>query len=158
MTDVELLEDLKSFLKYDKLSGRFTWIRGKRKGLFAGNISDRGYVRICFRGKRYAAHRLAWFFCFGYFPNLQVDHINRCRADNRISNLRLLDQATNLLNRGVGKTNTSGITGVYLSGDMWAACSSYQNKTVHLGRFATKEEAGRAYDSYITERITRAVS
>ena len=41
-----------------------------------------------------------------------IDHINRCKYDNRVDNLRICTTAMNNRNMPRRKTNTSGITGV----------------------------------------------
>jgi len=55
------------------------------------------YVSTPFR-KKVLAHRLAWLLYYGEWPSGDVDHINRNRSDNRISNLRQLNRSQNLLN------------------------------------------------------------
>jgi hypothetical protein len=42
-----------------------------------------------------------------------VDHINKDSCDNRVANLRIVDQVYNLRNSGKRKTNKSGKTGVH---------------------------------------------
>lgn len=49
-------------------------------------------------GKKVLAHRLAWLLYYGDWPKDDIDHINRDRSDNRISNLRQLNRSQNLLN------------------------------------------------------------
>jgi hypothetical protein len=41
-----------------------------------------------------------------------MDHVNGCRDDNRIENLRLASHLENAQNRKKSKANTSGFTGV----------------------------------------------
>ena len=82
---------LKELLYYDPYSGIFTWKISSGNmpaGSAAGCLSPEGYIRITIAGKKYKAHRLAWFYVYGYFPENQVVHLNGARDDNRISNLR----------------------------------------------------------------------
>jgi len=74
-------------------------------------------------------------------PDKEIDHINHNMLDNRRSNLREASHQENCCNRRKHRDNTSGFKGVYwhTSGGKWAA-------SIHLGMFATKEEAARAYD------------
>lgn len=57
-------------------------------------------------------HRMILMRTDAYNSELQVDHINRVRLDNRRSNLRMVTAAQNALNKSVSKRNTSGVTGV----------------------------------------------
>jgi len=86
-------EKLKELLAYDSETGLFKWcVRvGKRihVGSIAGHLDEiSGYIRITVQGKIYQAHRLAWLYVHGYFPETDVGHINKVRHDNRIENLR----------------------------------------------------------------------
>jgi hypothetical protein len=47
----------------------------------------------------YYAHRLAWLWWFGEWPEGGLDHINRIRNDNRIDNLREATRSENQRNR-----------------------------------------------------------
>jgi hypothetical protein len=102
-TQSRLLE----LLDYDKDSGNFTWIKSPRRGVAPGSIAGtpttKGYRHIMIDRRRYFAHRLAWLYVYGEDPgDLQLDHINRVRSDNRIDNLRLATQSENGLNRTFG--------------------------------------------------------
>ncbi len=81
---------------------------------------------------------------------LVVDHINGNRSDNRRINLRICTMAQNKMNRQCYKrpSDTSKYIGVSKSKtqDYFAACISVNNKTIHIGRFKTAEEAAKAYD------------
>ena len=109
------MREFKEVLDYNKDTGIFTWrvdVGGKSKvGSPAGNLNTDGYVRICFKGKRVPAHRLAWYFVYGYIPTM-LDHKDRNRTNNRINNLRLTTTKLNGQNRSLAKNNASGVTGV----------------------------------------------
>lgn len=120
----------------------------------AGCISKRtGYLQVGFggKGKMWSGHRLIWKLFTGEDPGiLQVDHINRVRHDNRWANLRLVDMSTQMANRGVMATNSTGMKGVYRNHKFNTSLpykSSIMRNGVHvfLGYFATATEAQAAY-------------
>lgn len=76
-----------------------------------------------------------------------VDHINGDRLDNRRSNLRRCTRQENLRNRvALPSNSTSGVLGVHEHEDgRWRAQITVSGRRVHLGLFATKAEAARAY-------------
>jgi hypothetical protein len=75
-----------------------------------------------------------------------IDHINGNTSDNRLANLRNVDQAANLQNQTrMKRSNTSGFTGVSRKRNKWQAALSLNNKPFRLGVYATKEEAYAAY-------------
>lgn len=84
-----------------------------------------------------------------------VDHINKNTLDNRLENLRLVTPAENTWNRKMqagAAPNTSGFVGVTpVKNGKFVAGISHKNKRLNLGKFATAEEAARAYDTKAVE-------
>lgn len=140
---------LKERLHYDPETGIFTWLIPKRNSVKTGSIAgtkDRyGYIQIQLQHKRYGAHRLAWLYVHGRFPDSQIDHINRVKADNKICNLREVTHQQNQFNRDVNKNNTSGYIGVTMKGKKYRARITVEGKRTYLGLFDTAEKAGQAY-------------
>jgi hypothetical protein len=142
---------LREVLDYDSETGIFRWRPGTTRrsliGLIAGCINNQGYRYISVDGKRYRAHRLAWFYVNGRWPEAQLDHLNRRRDDNRIANLRPATQQQNNGNYGLSRHNTSGFKGVHYfrKCGKWQAVITVANKSVHLGLFPTAEGAHAAY-------------
>lgn len=64
----------------------------------AGYKNPRGYLLIGIDNKKYFAHRIAWLYTYGRFPEV-TDHINWITYDNRISNLREVTQRENNQNK-----------------------------------------------------------
>ncbi len=133
-------QTLKELLHYNPDTGVFTWkeTRGCRpQDSVAGYVnSRRGYRTIHFNGKYYRAHRLAWLYMEGYFPtNLDVDHINHSRDDNRWANLRIVSRSCNLRNSKVRKGSVSGVTGVTWnkSSGKWLAYVRHDGANLLLG-------------------------
>lgn len=143
-------ERLKNQLIYDPDTGIFKWKVNKGRvkvGDIACNINDTGHVRIIIDGTRYYAHRLAWLYTYGEFPDGMVDHINRVKDDNRIANLRVVSKSQNAMNTKLHKHNTSGYRGVSLhkKSNKWKAKIEKDKVQIQLGLFKTKEEAAEAY-------------
>lgn len=141
--------ELKSRLHYNPKTGVFTRISsssaGPKIGDIAGWLQD-GYRKIMVNGKTYFAHRLAWLYVYGEFPENQIDHINHIRNDNRISNLRDASGSDNQRNQRVAKNNTSGTIGVIFNNliNRWVARIGTPQKRIFLGRFKKKEDAIKA--------------
>lgn len=143
---------LKSVLNYDPATGEFRWSvsrPGVRLGELCGRINQHGYREIGVDGGLHQAHRLAFLYMTGTFPEQGVDHINGDRADNRWCNLRPANQSQNMANVGLRKTNTSGVSGVVWDSDrsMWRAQLRVNGKKTNLGRFHSMEEAKEAVDA-----------
>jgi hypothetical protein len=137
------LETLREVLAYDPDTGALTWLvshRRVRMGSPAGCLSEKGYVRVVLGSRSLRAHRIAWMLHYGEDPGeLLIDHINRNRSDNRISNLRLVDAKGNQANsscpvRPVQVIYPSGETRLFPSGT--AAAAALGCHPVSLRRYA----------------------
>lgn len=144
------VEYLRSILYYNKNTGIFTWKINKSKrtksGNIAGNENSRGYVRISINKRNYLAHRLAWLYVTGFLPDLQIDHINRIRNDNRFINLRLVTNKENQENVSIRKDNSSGTTGVHWRKDLqkWQVRIKHHGKRITIGVYSDLNSAKQA--------------
>ena len=143
-------ERLHELLSYDPESGIFIWVKNAgrhgriKAGSVAGNISKgHGYEQINMFGVLFKSHRLAWLYMTGEWPNHEIDHINRKRADNRWVNLREATRQENLKNKEQYTNNTSGFAGVSWRNDCkkWWARIGIGGKRISLGCFEQKEDA-----------------
>ena len=137
-------QELKELLNYDQNTGIFTWLKNNK---IAGGINSKGYVAIKIKNKLYKAHRLAWLYVYGEWPNI-VDHINRIRNDNKLSNLRLATPSQNQFNSNLRKDNTSGIKGVTWAkqSKKWLVQIRIDKKKTHIGIYKNFEMAKIAID------------
>ena len=96
----------------------------------------------------YRVHRVIWLVVHGTWP-LQIDHINRDRADNRLVNLRETCDALNRQNVEKARTDSrAGLKGVYMPrrpGGKYGAKIRVDGKHIWLGQFDTPEAAHHAY-------------
>ena len=145
------IEDMREYLEYCKDTGVFTWKKQNgriRPGMLAGSMNSRGYWQIGFKGKIFVSHRIAWAFLHGKIKdNLQIDHINMDKGDNRISNLRLADCCQNGYNSKSRKNSASKYKGVSRMRNRWRAYINKGGSQIHLGVFGTELEAAKAYDA-----------
>jgi hypothetical protein len=140
-------------LAYDPETGIFTWaVSPKRStikaGSVAGSMNSEGYLHIGYGGRKYFSHRLAWLITYGDWPSGQVDHINGCRTDNRLENLRDVTHSVNQQNqKKARKNNKSGFLGVcwHKKSSVWVAQITVGRKIKRIGSFGTAEEAHKAY-------------
>lgn len=139
-------KDIQELFDYNPETGVFKWKVSKspiKRGAIAGTQSANGYIQIMVYGKRYYAHRLAWFYVHGYFPEQTIDHINRNTFDNRLANLREVSLQCNSRNAKKQCNNKSGITGVCWNTRQarWYVQIKVKNKAHYLGVFKDYEEA-----------------
>lgn len=117
-----------------------------RAGSLAGSLRGDGYVLVKYKQHRMLAHRAAWAITYGQWPAGNIDHINGIRDDNRIANLRVVDQRTNIQNLRSAKSNSrTGILGAFVDKKRFSSRIVVNGKCIRLGTFATAEEAGAAY-------------
>lgn len=147
---------VRELLSYNPTSGEFRWRisrGGAVAGAMAGTPSAANYRQIRVDGTYYLAHRLAWLYVHGEWPTADLDHINCIRNDNRIANLRLATRSQNRANARRPRHNSSGFKGVdfHKNKGKWRARVQKDNKVVHVGRFATAEQAHEAYAAMANE-------
>lgn len=149
-------ERLRELLDYDPETGVFRWkdvrrygFPRKRVGQVAGSIDGEGYILINIGGTKYGAHRLAWLYVYGRWPQPMTDHRNGVRHDNRFANLREASRAQNKRNERRRRDNTSGHKGVVFRPESgrWRARISVDGSRIALGTFDTREAAAAAYAS-----------
>lgn len=126
-------------LDYQEATGLFIWKVKKARsvpGSVAGAMG-KNYWYIGFDGLNISAHRLAWFYVYGEWPNGEIDHIDRNKTNNRIENLRVVGRAENNHNieaNGFTK-DRSGYSAQIVS----------NGKRYFLGSYKTQSSARDAY-------------
>lgn len=139
--------------KYEPSTGylinRFNRGNAHRAGEIAGSLSAwDGYVKVKLLGRRFQAHRVIWEMVNGQIQDgMEIDHINGLRADNRLSNLRLVTRSGNQRNKSLQRNNTSGYMGVYLNkkSGRYIAQIGINGLSTYIGSFNTAEQAHQAH-------------
>jgi hypothetical protein len=145
-------ERLQEVLHYNHDTGEFRWKvyrNGRVKaGAVAGRVAGGGYWQIGIDKTFYYAHRLAWFYTTGAWPEKYIDHCNRVKSDNRICNLREVTASENGQNSlfSCGTSKYRGVTW-NASHNKWQVTIKLNKKARHLGYFETEEAAAKAYQA-----------
>lgn len=156
--DKPTYEVVQALISYDPETGVFTrlWrddMHPNWNAVYAGKRADmlrppRGYFNVKINKVLYRAHRVAWLLTYGAWPpdDLDVDHIDGDKGNNRIANLRLATRAENCWNSKSRKGASSSAKGVSkASKNRWSAAICTNGVKVQLGSFGTEEEAAEAY-------------
>jgi hypothetical protein len=109
------------------------------------SINGSGYLSCVLRygdvKKTRTIHKL---LARSFIPNLYnldcVDHIDRVRTNNNLTNLRWVSKLQNAHNRSRNANNTSGVSGVGRDRSSWYSSWS-ENGVRRQKKFKTKEEA-----------------
>ncbi|WP_288654685.1 MULTISPECIES: HNH endonuclease [Pantoea] len=137
--------DVKRRYFYDPACGHLFHLIGRRKGKQVGYIKHQGYIQVSIGNKKYQEHRLIWLYFNGYLPDL-LDHINCCKSDNRIENLRPASHQQNAANRNLTIKNSSGYKGVtQLPNGRYQAQAMVNGTYYYLGVHESPEIAHEAF-------------
>ena len=154
MTSYPTQQELHRLYSYEPDTGLFRWkvkMYRRNPGDVAGSIDSQRHVQLSIKRVLFQAHRIAWIYVYGTVPAGVIDHINGCRSDNRIANLREADGFINTQNiRKPPSTNvTSGMLGVTAvtrsKTNPWQARITANGKQHYLGTFPTANDAHKAY-------------
>lgn len=143
MLSQELLNSLFEYIDgilFRKRNGEIIKI-GKR----TSGYNYKSYKYVSINRKVFHEHRVIWIMFNGDIPTgMQIDHIDLCRSNNRIENLRLATKVQNRYNTPVQKNSISGIKGVKYNkkNRNWNASIRVDKKTIHLGTFKCPFKAG----------------
>ena len=139
---------------YDSETGivtrKITTSANAKAGEVVGWINGEGYLNVKIGRAAYKIHRIVWLLYYGAWPNGVIDHINRNKRDNRISNLRDTTIQVNNINRDIRKNNKTGIQNVsWRERDkaFYASCCR-NGKQNYLGRFKDAHSALLAVEKF----------
>lgn len=109
--------------------------------------NNNGYCQVRFNSIRIFYHTIVWVLTTGEdIPEgMQIDHINGNRIDNRFENLRLVTDRGNNQNRKVHRKGKLVGCSFNEREGRYEAKIRIGKKAIHLGRYATEEEAHNIY-------------
>lgn len=138
-------------------------VKNNRTGkLLKGRLSRKGYLRVGLysdddktKNKNISIHRLVGdSFLENPDNKSSIDHIDRNKQNNNISNLRWAtneEQSRNQKKR-VGCSSIYKGVSFYKITNKWLSSITINKKRVCLGYFKTEEEAKDAYNNFIIEK------
>lgn len=140
---------VRDLLTYDPACGEFRWNRAMRRasaGDLAGAVRGRGYLAISLLGLQFYAHRIAFLWMTGSWPEGVVDHIDGVKKNNRWLNLRDVSTSLNGQNqRAPMSTNSFGLLGAHRCRDKFRSTIVAEGRSIHLGVFTSPLLAHEAY-------------
>jgi len=140
-------EDLLKDIQYCAHSGRLYWTRskqGRKIGLPIGKLRKDGRRELMINYERFLTAHVVWALHYNVWPKntgLEIDHINQCKSDDRVENLRLATHSENNHNKYAGNLNR----GIYKVYNQYRVRIGVNGKYIHLGYFPSKIEAREAY-------------
>jgi len=147
-------EYVKHILHYDPETGDFIRLKRTGRTTHTGDIlgciskgaSGKRYTVFMVKNILYGAHRLAFFYMEGRWPNNEIDHIDGNGLNNKWNNLREVTHQENMRNTKLSSTNTSGHIGVYWSKALnkWRSQIMINDKCMYLGIFIEIKDAIKA--------------
>jgi len=147
--------ELLKIIIYNRDTGEFKWLISPNRSVKVGDIcgsktSKNGYIYITFKGRKYLAHRLAWFYIYSSWPT-EIDHINGNKKDNSLKNLREVSRRSNMRNNY--RARNGNLTGAsFIKREQkWQATAYINGKPKFLGYFNTEKEAHTKYLKCIGE-------
>lgn len=121
-------------------NGELLWKKSRK---LAGCVMTNGYWQIMVNYKNHTRHRLVWIYHNGDIPEDKcIDHIDGNRANDDISNLRLANNAQNMINsdKPLSTNKYRGVSYCKRT-EKYEAYIGKNRKKIHLGRYETIEEA-----------------
>jgi HNH endonuclease/AP2 domain len=136
---------IRELFSYDPETGVITRILGYGRAVAGQQFNDE--VSISVEGVFVRPSRLAWALHHGSWPpaGYWIDHINGIKADNRLVNLRLATPTQNQQNKAGYGAYSKGVTWRDRKEKPYQAKIRVNGDRIHLGSFATEEEAAEAY-------------
>lgn len=142
-------------------SGEIRRVKGwNGEGNILAKVPDRdGYLKVHLsvngKAKKRLVHRLVMRAFIGE-SNLEVDHLNGNKQDNRLSNLEYVTTSENQLrlkDRSGRKSGTRGVSW-HKQNQKWQVEFRVGNKRNYVGIYDTIEQASEAYKKAINEHPT----
>jgi hypothetical protein len=153
---MEVWKDIPGYDGVYKVSnlGRAKSLKFNKEKILKLNSDGRGYCVACLckdgKTKTFLAHQLVAMAFLNHQPNgmkLVIDHINNDKSDNRVDNLHIVSQRSNVYKtQGRYSSQYKGVhwSNVYLK---WKSQIYINGRNKHLGYFVNEHDAHIAYQA-----------
>lgn len=132
----EMKEYIKKYFVYN--DGVIERLDKKKRN--TGSLDGYGYLVIKIKGVQFKAHQIVWFLNKGEFSEVELDHINGNKLDNRIENLRQATRELQVANIKRKPNHKTNVVGIYVD-----------EVTKGLKKKYTFKHKGKAYRFYTLE-------
>jgi hypothetical protein len=139
------IERIQELFSYDPMAGTITRIKSYGRAIAGQVFSDALCISV--DGISIRANRLAWALHNGMWPpeGHWIDHKDGTKLNIKIVNLRLATPTQNQQNKAGYGIFAKGVTWRDRIEKPFQAKIRTGGKRIHLGSFATEEEAAQAY-------------
>ena len=155
---IEIWKPVKNYPDYQV--SNFGNVMGKNDQLLKAGKDKDGYLLVVLcqnkLNKSMRVHRLVaeTFDLPKRADQYSVDHIDGCKSNNNINNLRWANRSEQQFNQDIYKNNTTGYKGVYFTKGLkkpYRSMISVHGKSQFLGYFQTPEQASQAREKFAQE-------
>lgn len=137
--------EARQLFRYDPSTG--VLYRRHASGERVGAAKSNGYLVVSVRAKNYQVHRLIWLMVHGKWPDGDIDHINRIKTDNRITNLRDVSHQANM--RNIARAKKLALVGPVPDGGKWSVILPHYLGERREGPFDSHAEAHAFYAEHV---------
>jgi len=149
-------EEWKSIMNYEKRYevSNFGRVKNVKSGRILKLDTSNGYLRAHLFNKErkwFLVHRLVLGAFKPTEEDLECDHINHIRTDNRLENLRWVTTSQNIRYRIKREGLSSQYIGVCWNkkDKKWKVSCGVNYKKIHIGCFVDEKDAGKAYNDFV---------
>lgn len=152
---MEEFGEIKDFENY-AISNYGKVLNKEKQTFLKPHLDKQGYYNIALskngKEKKFSIHRL---LALAFIPNpnnlIMVDHMDRNKQNNNLTNLRWITPKNNRRNSNKRQNCSSIYKGVSFHNGKWRSQIKIDTKNIHIGNFDKQNDAANAFNNYIIE-------
>jgi hypothetical protein len=142
-----------------------TWIIDPAQGIIRdlggktlGTVHAKGYIVVQACNRQLQVHHIIWWKHYGKWPVLQLDHRDKDKTNNRISNLFEVSHSQQMRNRVLPSSRPHrGVQVTKGKPPKYEVRISIEGKTTYLGTYDTLEKAASVYNTKYDQLMQQKV-